>query len=198
MTTPAQKPLHDDALPSVLEQLPGFVLSTDTEMRVTSAYGRAFDDVRVPAGELVGFTLEELMKDDPARDVVLDTYRAVLAGTPGRFEYRARAVGRYYDTRVEPLRDDEGRVVGATGLAIDVTERKATEGLFRSLFESASVGITIGDIATRRPVRANAAFQRMAGRDEDELRGLSFEQLGHPDDVPLLEKRRRQLERGEV
>jgi len=88
--------------------------------------------------------------------------------------------------------------VGATGLAIDVTERKATEGLFRSLFESASVGITIGDIATRRPVRANAAFQRMAGRGEDELRGLSFEQLGHPDDVPLLEKRRRQLERGEV
>jgi PAS domain S-box-containing protein len=182
----------------LLDQLPGFVLTTDRDLRVTAAHGRAFDEVEASCEELIGRTIPELMADDPARDLVVASYRRVLTGRPDRFEYRFPRGGRLYDTRVEPLRSDDGRVIGAAGLAIDVTERKQTEELFRALFESTSVGITIGDLAKHRPVRANRTFQHMVGRDEDELRNLTYDDISHPDDLPVLAEAKRQLVSGAV
>jgi two-component system cell cycle sensor histidine kinase/response regulator CckA len=190
--------LPEIGLLRVLDQLPGFLLTTDHELRVTAAHGPAFEEVDARPDEVIGRTLSELMADDPARELVVSVYRRVLGGRSDRFEYRLARTGRIYDTRVEPLRAEDGRIVGAAGLAIDVTERKQTEELFRSLFESTSVGITIGDLASHRPVRANGTFQRMVGRDEEELRRLTYDDISHPDDLPVLAEAKELLESGAV
>src|SRR5690348_13845842 len=111
-------------LVGVLDQVPGFLIATDRELCVTAAHGSAFDEAGSDRERLIGRTLAELMVHDPSRELVLGAYRSALEGRGGRFEYRVPATGRVYETRVEALHDDRGRVIGATGLAIDVSARR--------------------------------------------------------------------------
>ena len=56
---------------------------------------------------------------------------AALAGEPQSFQYQYR--DRWYEVSIEPLRDQERRIVGCVGAAFDVTEQRATaERLARS------------------------------------------------------------------
>ena len=71
----------------------------------------------------------------------------------------------------------------------DITERKkAEEALkkseerFRTLFESAPIGISIND-ANGKFVQVNKSFQEMLGYTEEELRGLSFREVTFEEDL---------------
>jgi PAS domain S-box-containing protein len=88
-----------------------------------------------------------------------------------------------------PLLDERGRVRGAVGAFIDVTERKhaekqlqATANRLQAILDNAPVGIVVG---TRdyRFVEPNAAFQRMVGYSAEELKQMDREALTHPDDI---------------
>jgi PAS domain S-box-containing protein len=72
---------------------------------------------------------------------------------------------------------------------MDITERvrfeaalRASEERWRAMFETAPVGITMLDFEHRRYLAANAAFQRMTGYTEDELRQLTALDVTHEDD----------------
>jgi len=66
---------------------------------------------------------------------------------------------------------------------IRVTEAlRESERRFRALFESAPIGIALHDSAGRF-VHVNAAYQRMVGYSESDLRQLTVMQITHPDDV---------------
>jgi PAS domain S-box-containing protein len=58
-----------------------------------------------------------------------------------------------------------------------------SEAQFRAVFENAGVGMTIRDIAGRF-VRANPAWCQMLGYSNDELKGRSFQEVLHPEDIP--------------
>jgi PAS domain S-box-containing protein len=69
--------------------------------------------------------------------------------------------------RAVPLTDDHGNVVAITGASTDVTERRrseaalrASEERFRSLFESAAVGMALTDV-NGNFVQVNGAFCRL-------------------------------------
>ena len=71
----------------------------------------------------------------------------------------------------------------------DITERKkAEEALkkseerFRTLFESAPIGISIND-ANGKFVQVNKSFQEMLGYTEEELRGISFREVTFQEDL---------------
>ncbi len=71
----------------------------------------------------------------------------------------------------------------------DVTERRRAETAlreseerFRAVFESAAIGMALTDMAGRL-VEANAALAGLLGFELSELRGRSFAELAHPDDV---------------
>ncbi|HEX2094493.1 MAG TPA: EAL domain-containing protein [Longimicrobiaceae bacterium] len=74
---------------------------------------------------------------------------------------------------------------------------RSREEWFRAVFEGSAMGIGVVDMDGRF-IEANAAFLRMTGYPLDELRGMAFTTLNHPDDnarnVPLF----RQLVEGKL
>lgn len=92
---------------------------------MTFAYGRAFSEIGQPAKELVGRTIQEILDDDAGE--LLTGYEQAIRGATTRVEYTSGRLGRTFDTRVEPLRDADGSVVGAGVVALDVTERRQAE-----------------------------------------------------------------------
>jgi len=89
---------------------------------------------------------------------------------------------------VTPFPDFDGRQ-GCLGVVIDITQRKQaelalekSEALFRSLFETAAVGIALTD-PTHTLLRVNEKLCQILGYAEAELRSLTFRDFTHPDDL---------------
>jgi two-component system, sensor histidine kinase and response regulator len=84
---------------------------------------------------------------------------------------------------------EEGKVAGAVITVVDITERsraeeklRASEQLFRSIFENAQIGISFFDI-NQQTISPNLALQEMLGYSEKELGHLEkWDEISHPDE----------------
>ncbi len=102
-----------------------------------------------------------------------------------------------------PLRDAEGRIVGAMAEIADITERKrdekahrAAEERYRAIFDAAGLGIVQAD-AEGRFVNVNPAFCRILGRDRADVVGKSWAELTHADDLAQNRALFEAMQRGE-
>ena len=115
----------------ILEQMPAILWTTDAELHFTSAMGAALprisgaaDSDANPERDVLLY-LEQEAQSINSRGSALDAARCALMGESSRYE---RLHGeRTFDVRIEPLRDAHNQIVGAIGLAVDVTERQQTE-----------------------------------------------------------------------
>ena len=96
---------------------------------------------------------------------------------------------RYFDFSVQPLRNSQGKVVGVTGVAIDITQHqqaeialRQSEEWFRCIFEEAPIGIATIDLDTYQFLRVNRVFRQMLGYSEAEFINLTLADITHPDD----------------
>ncbi|MEW6600649.1 MAG: PAS domain S-box protein [Nitrospirota bacterium] len=90
------------------------------------------------------------------------------------------------------------------GFFKDVTDREVAESArreserrFRDTFENAAVGIALGD-EDARWIQVNRKFSDILGYSIDELTGMTFRDITHPDDLKAGESWRHQLLRGDV
>ncbi|MCC7198726.1 MAG: PAS domain S-box protein [Gammaproteobacteria bacterium] len=90
---------------------------------------------------------------------------------------------------VSPIYDADHRVVGASKIARDVTDRHVaearlceSEALFRSYFELPLIGVTITG-TDRRWTEANQRACEILGYPRDALLGRSWEEMTHPQDL---------------
>src|SRR5439155_22760705 len=107
----------------ILQQAPVLVWSTDKELRVTSAMGggfRTLDTVR--SGER-GLTLFEYFNIPDDLEPIASHRRALAGeGVATQIDWQ----GRTYDVHIEPLRSAGGAILGAIGVAFDVSGRTRT------------------------------------------------------------------------
>jgi PAS domain S-box-containing protein len=103
-----------------------------------------------------------------------------------------------------PIRDSGGAVIGAVMVFHDVSRRRkfdralrANEERLNAMFTQAAVGIAVADLDGNFQ-EANHKFCSILGYPLDELRGRTFLQLTHPDDVALTQGFMRQLLSGEI
>ena len=76
------------------------------------------------------------------------------------------------------------------GLVRDISERKEaerqrqeSEGRFSTIFEENPLGVAVIESLTGKILEANPKFSQIVGRNRDELLGLDWMSITHPDDV---------------
>ena len=76
------------------------------------------------------------------------------------------------------------------GIGIDITKRKqveenlrASEALFRTMFEQAPLGIALSDSLTGHNYHVNSRFAEIVCRTVEELMSMDWMSITHPDDV---------------
>jgi PAS domain S-box-containing protein len=173
------------------------VITTDLEARVTY--------LNPVAEEMTGWTLRDasgkalqdvfqIVNEDtrkPAENPierVLETGRIVgLANHTSLIARDGNEVA--IEDSAAPIRDPKGVVSGAVMVFHDVTRRRkaeralrASEERLRAVFAQAAVGIATADFDGRFQ-EANQKFCAILGYPLEELRGRTFLELTHPDDV---------------
>ena len=137
---------------------------------------------------------------ETAREVAAGI-RKVLSGTVRQFsrEYPCHSPKeqRWFSVTVTPVGGK--RPSGAVVMHLDITARKVadekvreSEERFRGLFNAAATGIATST-PQGRYLQANAAYCRMLGYTEDELRERDFASLTHPEDLDLNLKMRDEM-----
>jgi diguanylate cyclase (GGDEF)-like protein/PAS domain S-box-containing protein len=103
-----------------------------------------------------------------------------------------------------PIRNDEGEITHAVAAFSNITAQKRFEAAlqesetrFRTIFEEGPLGIAIVDLDYRF-VQVNQAFCDMTGYRGDELAGLSFTDITHPEDIEIHTEQTTRMERGEL
>ena len=108
------------------------VFTQDNELRYTSIsnpfLGRAVSDI-------IGCTDDDIIPAENRAAIVTLKRAALETGVAKNGEVRINEISsvRWYDLHLEPLRDDGGNIIGLTGAAVDVTERKEGEAHLRLL-----------------------------------------------------------------
>jgi formate hydrogenlyase transcriptional activator len=142
------------------------------------------------------------------RVLLLQKWQGLLAsGEPGEMEARLRrydGVFRWFLMRVEPLRDDTGKIVRWYGTCTDIETLKQTEAQLREderelrrITDLIPQAIVVQD-PSRTPIYANQATLDYTGLTaEDVIAPLFRERIFHPDDLERLrEQRKAALGRG--
>ena len=155
--------------------------------------------------EVTGFTAQEL-NNRPALSFVPEHEHANTAAAIRQAfeEGYAELIGHLLtkDQRTIPyhwtgasIRNDQGELIGITGVGRDITDEqrveealRQNEAYFRALIENSSDIITVLDFDGR--VRFESpAFSRLLGYDQHEIDGQIAFDFIHPDDLPpVLEK----------
>jgi diguanylate cyclase (GGDEF)-like protein/PAS domain S-box-containing protein len=116
--------LHEseETLRKVIEGLPVVLWMIDREGRFVLSEGQGLQAIGLKPGQVVGQSLFEFYAAYP--EIVSDT-RRVLEGHA--FACTRQVGDVVFELRYSPLRDADGELKGAIGVAIDVTERKKSE-----------------------------------------------------------------------
>ncbi|MFZ1083549.1 MAG: PAS domain S-box protein [Terracidiphilus sp.] len=133
----------------------------------------------------VGMNPADLLSPERAASWPLLYQRALKHG-PFRTEYTLLD-GRIYEMSVHPVLTD-GQPTGVSVYGRDITDRKQmelqlkdSEERFRSTFEQAAIGI-VHTSFDGRWLRCNPRFSEILGYTQNELEGMEFHQLTHPED----------------
>ncbi len=147
----ARQVQQTEHLGMMADQIPAAVWSVDGEFRFTSAFGAAVDAIGMQPAQVLGRTLKEHFGTDNMEFAPFAAHaRAMKGESPGPMRWH---VGdRTFEVHIEPLYGEDGDVVGAAGIAVDITERtkmEATvveaESRVRDLAEQVTGSVKIGE-----------------------------------------------------
>jgi len=155
-------------LRSAISGAPVILFSLNGEGQITLLEGNGLSAIGVKAGNLIGKNIKN-------GEVESEIFTLALRALNGQ-DYSTSIKGiqdRIFDVTYSPLRDSEGQIIGATGLATDVTERRqAEETLFRQarIYENLSDAVIVTDLQGYA-IDLNPATVKMFGFTKEEVLG---------------------------
>jgi PAS domain S-box-containing protein len=172
------------------------IIGKNLEGTVTSWNAGAEAIFGYTADEMIGSPIARLIPPDRMDEETRILARLARGEVVEQFETRRlRKNGEFIEVSMtaSPIRDAEGRVVGASKLARDIGERRraelaraATEKRYRTLFEHAPNGILIADRESRY-LDANESICRMLGYTREELLRMTAAEIVAPAEIPFIE-----------
>ena len=82
-----------------------------------------------------------------------------------------------------PVFGESGEITGLGAVVTDISEQKAAEAKFRTMFMSAPIGITLSEGENAKILEVNPAYAQIVGREIDEVVRLGWQAFTHPDDL---------------
>ncbi len=138
--------LNEQCFRVALRGSPIMVWNQDRDLRYTWVYNLlpGFEST-----DPVGKTDAEIFTPAEAKQLTELKRRVLECGHGARQEMSFEVGGgtRYYDINLEPLRSEEGEIVGLTGAAIDISDHRRLEGQMREAQKLESIGVLAGGIA---------------------------------------------------
>jgi PAS domain S-box-containing protein len=190
-----------------MQHLPGLAWVKDVQGRYVYVNDAAMNAFGKARSEILGRRDEEIFPPGTAA-VFRENDRKALAGPAGVrvVEPLEHADGALHHSLVSkfPIPGPDRVVAWVGGMAIDVTEDVRTRAVleeseerFRATFEQAAVGIAHVGLDGRW-LRVNRKLCDVVGYAPDELMGLTFQDITHPDDLQADLAQVRRLLAGEI
>lgn len=155
-------------LDSLLANLPVILWAFDSKGCITFFEGKGTQGLRIPAGGMEGVSLFARYEENP---VIGEMARRLLTGEAVAFTTEIKE--RFYEINAAPLRDGTGEIVGASGVASDVSLRVRAEVdrvRLSAAMEQVAESILVTDIDGIIQY-VNPAFERITGWSREEAVG---------------------------
>jgi PAS domain S-box-containing protein len=184
--------IHEGRLRTAVKHLPLVLFSTDEALRFTWIMNPRHG---LTAEQILGHTDADFLPPEPAGQAMAMKRSVLQTGQAMRQELRVAFDGvvSTYDITLEPLRDEQGRVVGLTGAAFDISERgrledslRESEERYRLLFESNPHPMWVYDTETLRFLTVNAAAVREYGYSHEEFMRMTLWEIRRSEDFSSL------------
>lgn len=178
---------NEALLRAVTESVPDWLFMLDSDLRVQFANREVQG---LAPGDLIGRNALDFFPEGE-REATRAVYRRVLErGEPQVHESRAlvREEMRWFENRVGPVIDDDGRIVGLTVASSEVTARRHGEEILRThaqILDTMREGVLLLD--SRRVIKfVNSAMARLAGYQAGDLVGRPGRVLSRRTDVEYV------------
>jgi PAS domain S-box-containing protein len=176
---------------TIIRNIPFLLSYIDTEMRVIK--------INPPMERIVGWKSEQVKgkhcydiwgqyahaPDKKGKEKICDACNAQYSLIDGQTYCYERKVGdRYIEVTTSPVKDKEGRIIGAAEYGIDITKRKKavsalqkSEARYATLFNDNPSSMLLSDPRTARFIDANPAACAFYGYSREEWRGMKISDI---------------------
>ena len=184
-----------------VEQSPVSIVITNPDGDIEYANPRACETTGYTLDELIGKNPRVLKSGETSADDYTFLWNTITGGSEwkGIFHNKMKNGELYWESAtIAPIKDAQGNITHYIGIKEDITEKlqvekalKDSESQLRSFFDLPLIGHSI--IAPGAGwMRVNASLCNMLGYQREELMGMTWTELTHPDD---LEAERTQFDR---
>ncbi|HKO31967.1 MAG TPA: PAS domain-containing protein [Nitrospiraceae bacterium] len=118
----------------LIEAIPGMICRASAIGKIEYVNQRVLDYTGKTLKEIAGFGWARVLHPDDAERVLSTYLQSIATGQTHEVEYRLRrwdGTYRWFQSRADPLRDSEGRVINWYGLLYDIEDRKNAEAILR-------------------------------------------------------------------
>ncbi|HWC31324.1 MAG TPA: PAS domain S-box protein, partial [Dehalococcoidia bacterium] len=112
----------EERLKALLTSAPIVVFAWDQAGRVVASEGKGLEPLSHEAGQDIGSVITDVY---PEGSPVYENYKRALSGEV--VVDVLYAAGRWWTASSIPQRDEDGQIVGVTGVAVDITDQKQAE-----------------------------------------------------------------------
>lgn len=107
---------------NIMANAPILLMAFDADGIITLQEGRALESLGIKPGAEVGRQVMELYRDYP---VIIENVKKAMSGEKANYEVDVEGI--IFTVTLQPIMDDEGKLVEVIGVAYDVTEHRRAE-----------------------------------------------------------------------